>query len=146
MSIAAVLLDMDGVLLDSFEAWCAVMNATAVHFGLPPISRDAFGQAFGQSTEADAAARGETVYADNCAACHGESGEGLQDLGAPALNDAIWLYGGTHADIVAQVTAPRHGVMPGWVDRLGETTVKELAVYVHSLGGGVSPDEMAAAE
>lgn len=100
----------------------------------------------GQSTEADAAARGETVYADNCAACHGESGEGLQDLGAPALNDAIWLYGGTHADIVAQVTAPRHGVMPGWVDRLGETTVKELAVYVHSLGGGVSPDEMAAAE
>jgi cytochrome c oxidase cbb3-type subunit 3 len=27
-------------------------------------------------------------------------------------------------------------VMPAWVGRLGETTVKELAVYVHSLGGG----------
>ncbi len=27
-------------------------------------------------------------------------------------------------------------VMPGWLDRLGETTVKELTVYVHSLGGG----------
>ncbi|SMC99875.1 cytochrome c oxidase cbb3-type subunit 3 [Fulvimarina manganoxydans] len=100
----------------------------------------------GQSAEADAAARGEAIYADNCAACHGENGEGLQDLGAPALNDAIWLYGGTHADIVAQVTAPRHGVMPAWGDRLGETTVKELAVYVHSLGGGVSADEMAAAQ
>ena len=35
-----------------------------------------------------------------------------------------------------QIRAPRHGVMPAWAGRLGDTTVKELAVYVHSLGGG----------
>jgi cbb3-type cytochrome c oxidase subunit III len=52
------------------------------------------------------------------------------------LTDAIWLYGSSEADIAAQIRVPRHGVMPAWQDRLGETTVKELAVYVHSLGGG----------
>ncbi len=40
------------------------------------------------------------------------------------------------AAIATQVRAPRHGVMPAWSARLGDTTVKELAVYMHSLGGG----------
>ena len=30
----------------------------------------------------------------------------------------------------------RGGVMPAWVDRLDPATIKSLAVYVHSLGGG----------
>ncbi len=90
----------------------------------------------GNADDTTAAEKGQTVFADNCAACHGEAGEGMKEIGAPALNDAIWLYGGTKADIVRQVTAPRHGVMPAWGQRLGETTVKELTVYVHSLGGG----------
>ena len=90
----------------------------------------------GRATDKAAAARGQSVFADNCAACHGENGGGMREVGAPALNDAIWLYGDTAADIAAQVTNPRHGVMPAWGARLGETTVKELAVYVHSLGGG----------
>jgi phosphoglycolate phosphatase len=50
----AVFFDMDGVLLDSFEAWLAVMNTAAIHFGCPPISRKAGRDAFGQSTAADA--------------------------------------------------------------------------------------------
>ncbi|MBW7921123.1 MAG: cytochrome-c oxidase, cbb3-type subunit III [Rubellimicrobium sp.] len=86
--------------------------------------------------DADALAEGEALYLDNCAACHGDAGEGSHDLGAPSLRDAIWLYGSSVADITRQVRSPRHGVMPAWQDRLGETTVKELAVYVHSLGGG----------
>lgn len=90
----------------------------------------------GTAADPAAAERGAVVFADNCAACHGESGEGMREVGAPALNDAIWLFGGAKDDIVRQVTAPRHGVMPAWGTRLGETTVKELTVYVHSLGGG----------
>ena len=88
--------------------------------------------------EADAAAaeRGKQVFVDNCAACHGDNGEGNKDLGAPNLTDKIWLYGGKIADIKAQVSRPRHGVMPAWSGRLDETTIKQLAVYVHSLGGG----------
>ena len=79
---------------------------------------------------------GAQIFADNCAACHGEAGKGEASLGAPDLTDAIWLYGSSEADIAAQIRAPRHGVMPGWQARLGDTTVKELTVYVHSLGGG----------
>ena len=36
----------------------------------------------------------------------------------------------------AQISQPRHGVMPAWGGRLGEANVKQLTVYVHSLGGG----------
>lgn len=81
-------------------------------------------------------AAGKDVFAQNCASCHGDNGKGNRELGAPNLTDAIWLYGSTPAAIAAQVRTPKHGVMPAWGVRLGDTTVKELTVYVHSLGGG----------
>jgi cytochrome c oxidase cbb3-type subunit 3 len=81
-------------------------------------------------------APGKQLFADNCASCHGEKAEGNKDLGAPGLADAIWLKGDTEDAIARQVTTPRHGVMPAWAGRLSDTTIKELAVYVHSLGGG----------
>lgn len=79
---------------------------------------------------------GALLFAENCAACHGESGEGLVDVGGPSLNDQVWLYQGTLAGLKAQIVAPRHGVMPAWGTRLGDAAVKQLAVYVHGLGGG----------
>ena len=79
---------------------------------------------------------GKQLFADNCAACHGENGVGMPENGGPSLADQIWLYQGTLAAIKAQVEQPRHGVMPAWGARLGDTAVKELAVYVHGLGGG----------
>ena len=89
-----------------------------------------------QEFDAAAADRGQVIFEENCAACHGDSGEGLRELGGPRLADSIWLYGGEHADIMAQVNRPKQGVMPAWGARLGEATVKQLAVYIHSLGGG----------
>lgn len=79
---------------------------------------------------------GANVFAENCAACHGDNAKGNRELGAPDLTDAIWLYGSGETAIAAQVRAPKHGVMPAWIGRLGEIKAKELAVYVHSLGGG----------
>ena len=79
---------------------------------------------------------GQVVFEENCAVCHGENAEGVPELGAPRLSDGIWLKGSTEAQIAAQVRNPKHGVMPAWVDRLGEPTIKQLAVYVHTLGGG----------
>ncbi len=90
----------------------------------------------GRSHEAAAAERGKALYEDNCAACHGDNGEGDQSVGAPKLADGITLFGGTRADIRAQIVAPRHGVMPAWAQRLDEVTLKQLALYVHGLGGG----------
>ena len=93
-------------------------------------------QISGQEHDAAAAARGEQIFAEQCAACHGESGEGIEELGAPNLADQLWLYGGAKRDIVQQIHAPRHGVMPAWTGRLDPETIKSLAVYVHALGGG----------
>ena len=87
-------------------------------------------------TDAAAAARGKEVFAEQCSACHGEDAKGNQELGAPNLTDGIWLYGGDKADVIATITHGRGGVMPAWTGRLDETTIKELTVYVHSLGGG----------
>jgi cytochrome c oxidase cbb3-type subunit 3 len=90
----------------------------------------------GRSEDQEAAARGEAIYAEQCASCHGEDGAGMVELGGPNLADQIWLSGGSKAEIVQQIHQPRHGVMPAWVGRLGPTTIKSLAVYVHALGGG----------
>lgn len=79
---------------------------------------------------------GKTIFAENCAACHGDSGEGIIDFGAPRLSDGIWLKGSTEAQIATQIRNPKHGAMPAWVGRLGEPTIKQLAVFVHTLGGG----------
>lgn len=79
---------------------------------------------------------GATLYAEQCSSCHGEDGTGIHDLGAPNLVDAIWLYGGEYAEIRQQIWQPRHGVMPGWIDRLEPEAIKMVSLYVHSLGGG----------
>jgi len=84
----------------------------------------------------DQMSAGGLVFEENCAMCHGPSGEGFQDLGGPRLNDGLWLYGGRREDIIAQISAPKHGMMPAWEGRLAPETIKKLAVYVHSLGGG----------
>ena len=81
-------------------------------------------------------AAGKKVFADNCAVCHGEAGKGQRELGAPNLTDAIWLYGADRPAIVDAVWNGRGGVMPAWAGRLDDVTIKALAVYVHSFGGG----------
>jgi cytochrome c oxidase cbb3-type subunit 3 len=82
------------------------------------------------------AAAGAKIFADNCTVCHGEQGKGNQEVGAPNLTDKIWLYGSDEATIIETVTNGRAGVMPAWTGRLDPSTIKAMAVYVHSLGGG----------
>ena len=82
------------------------------------------------------ATAGKKIFAENCSSCHGDAGKGNQELGAPDLTDKIWLYGGDEATLVETITNGRGGVMPAWVDRLDPSTIKALAVYVHSFGGG----------
>jgi cytochrome c oxidase cbb3-type subunit III len=93
-------------------------------------------QMAGLDHDAVTAKTGLSLFAENCAACHGETGSGNQELGAPQLNDAIWLRGSELADIVAQIQQPKHGMMPAWQQRLGQSRVKQLTAYVLSLGGG----------
>lgn len=82
------------------------------------------------------AEQGATLFAENCASCHGENGMGDREQGAPNLTDAIWLYGGDMETLVETITYSRFGVMPAWGQRLSEADVKAVALYVHQLGGG----------
>ncbi|NJO54689.1 MAG: cytochrome-c oxidase, cbb3-type subunit III [Bacteroidales bacterium] len=91
----------------------------------------------GQETDAGAdLEKGKQLFADNCTVCHGDEGKGNPDLGAPNLTDRIYLYGGDRAALTETITNSRAGEMPAWKNRLDETTIKALTVYVHALGGG----------
>lgn len=79
---------------------------------------------------------GAQIYAQNCAACHGDQAKGNKEMGAPDLTDAIWLYGSSPAQVMATIQNGRKGVMPAWEGRLDPMTIRSLAIYVHSLGGG----------
>ncbi|MGY4310092.1 cytochrome c oxidase cbb3-type subunit 3 [Bradyrhizobium sp. USDA 4369] len=79
---------------------------------------------------------GAKIFAENCAACHGDNAKGNPEVGAPNLTDKIWLYGSDEATLIETITNGRAGVMPAWEGRLDPTTIKAMAVYVHSLGGG----------
>ena len=98
------------------------------------------GHVLSLSGKAESNAAGAELFAQNCSVCHGANGAGDRSLGAPALNDAIWLYGDSAASISQQIIAPRHGVMPGWSDKLDPVTIRMLATYVHSRGGGEAED------
>ena len=79
---------------------------------------------------------GARLFADNCAACHGDDGMGDRFQGAPNLADAIWLYGGSDEALIETITYARFGVMPAWGQRLSEADVRAVSTYVHALGGG----------
>jgi cytochrome c oxidase cbb3-type subunit 3 len=88
--------------------------------------------------EADRAAveRAAPLFAEHCSSCHNEDGRGGKTQGAPNLTDAEWLYGGDRVALRTTIHGPRGGVMPSWQARLDPATVRALAIYVHSLGGG----------
>jgi cytochrome c oxidase cbb3-type subunit 3 len=90
----------------------------------------------GKSDDKAADERGAKIFATTCTPCHGADGKGNPKLGAPNLTDELWLYAGDKQTIMADIRNGRGGVMPAWITRLDPETIKELAIYVHSLGGG----------
>jgi cytochrome c oxidase cbb3-type subunit 3 len=88
------------------------------------------------SGKAEPTEAGAELYADNCAACHGDEGLGDREQGAPNLADAIWLYGSDRDTVIYSIANARFGVMPSWSTRLSEAEIRQVAHYVHSLGGG----------
>lgn len=88
---------------------------------------------------------GHQIFQQNCASCHGADGKGSRAVGAPNLADAIWLYGGTKKDIKESIYSARAGVMPAWKSRLDDNTIRQLAIYIHELGGGEAEEEQAEA-
>ncbi len=90
----------------------------------------------GRPADPAAVARARQLFADNCSPCHGAQGKGNNSMGAPNLTANVYLYGPRRQDIHEQIWNGRGGIMPTWGDKLSPVTIKALAVYVHSLGGG----------
>ena len=57
-------------------------------------------------------------------------------MGSANLTTKVWQYGSDLKDLIYTVTNARNSTMPAWGKRLDPVTIKSLAVYVHSLGGG----------
>lgn len=90
----------------------------------------------GQDHDAALATDGAVLFAENCVGCHMEDGSGDPTQGFPALNDAIWLYGGSREAVTESIYYARYGVMPNWSPRLTEDEIRAVAFYVHGRGGG----------
>lgn len=89
-----------------------------------------------QKADPVAVARAQPLFEKNCSSCHGPEGRGDRSKGAPNLTDADWLYGGDRETLHRTIFGPRNGVMPAWNERFDAATIRSLAIYVHSLGGG----------
>lgn len=87
----------------------------------------------GQQVDAGMAAEGKKNFDMLCIACHGVDGSGNQALGAPRLNDDIWLYGGEAEIIKKTVTEGRNGSMPVHKNLLSEDRRRLITAYVLSL-------------
>ncbi|WNO10201.1 cytochrome-c oxidase, cbb3-type subunit III [Teredinibacter sp. KSP-S5-2] len=79
------------------------------------------------------ATEGESVFSQNCAACHGAEGKGMHALGAPNLTDNIWLYDGSREGIIHSVRMGLNNHMPAQKDLLREEKIHLLTAYVYSL-------------
>ncbi|MBH9578544.1 cytochrome-c oxidase, cbb3-type subunit III [Inhella proteolytica] len=71
-----------------------------------------------------------------CAACHGSKGDGNTALGAPRLNDKIWLHGWGEQAIMAMIANGKHNQMPAQKATLAPEQIHVLAGYVWSLSNG----------
>ena len=101
----------------------------------------------GHEVPADKSLRGKKLFtgeAGGCYYCHAAEGTGLKSQGAANLTDSVW----TIADVPGQPELAgkldavkgviRNGVyrvMPAWQERLDESQILLLTLYVHELGG-----------
>ena len=90
----------------------------------------------GRSVDPALAKAGKGKFAI-CSACHGPEGQGSLamglPMGAPNLTDNIWLYGGSKRAIEETIRNGRAGVMPAWLDILGQEKIHVVSAYVYSL-------------
>jgi cytochrome c oxidase cbb3-type subunit 3 len=81
-------------------------------------------------TASAAATTGGPLFQQYCVACHGPDGAGNPMLGAPALNDHAWTYGGERAQVVESIAHGRNGTMPAFGTRLDKTQIRLLAAWL----------------
>jgi cytochrome c oxidase subunit 2 len=102
-----------------------------------------------QWTQADLIARGEKVYAANCAACHRPDGKGAGPI--KALDGSAIVLDADHGKQIAiLLNGAAGGAMPAWKGKLSETEIAAVATYTknswsNKTGQLVQPAEVVAA-
>jgi cytochrome c oxidase cbb3-type subunit III len=83
----------------------------------------------GDKVEAYIAA-GRQLFANLCAACHGENGKGSV---GPDLTRSTYKYGKARLDITKSITEGRPGGMPAFNSQIDHEKIESLVEYVLSL-------------
>jgi cytochrome c oxidase cbb3-type subunit 3 len=109
-------------------------EVAAAEAKLEPVLARFRGQPIAEvAASAEAVELGRSVFANNCATCHGSDGRGAR--GFPNLTDADWQWGGEPDTVLATVTGGRQAAMPPFGPVLGAEGVAATAAYVQSLSG-----------
>lgn len=89
-------------------------------------------------TDAGVLKEGEAIFKQNCAACHGDKGQGMV---GPNLTDDYWLHGG---NIKAVFKTIKYGItakgMPNWDKQLSAKQLSDVSNYIKSLHGTNPPN------
>jgi cytochrome c oxidase cbb3-type subunit III len=95
-------------------------------------------QLSGQPHQNAAASEGRALYFDvakaNCGDCHGDSGRGNSNYGAPDLTDNAGRSSGDERSLYDAIYYGQHRVMPAWINVLTLEQIRALAVYVYVSG------------
>lgn len=89
-------------------------------------------------TDRGAIKSGEGIFKQNCAACHGDKGQGVV---GPNLTDDYWLHGGNIKSVFKTIKygIPAKG-MPTWEKQLSPKQLSDAANYIKSLHGTNPPN------
>lgn len=131
--------------------WYAVVTNGRIDKFMPPFASlsdgerwDVVAYVFTLSTPADALERGETLFAKNCARCHGESGNGDGPNAAQLSDVAVFTNQAFMAQLSAEDMAAAmsngSGDMPAFGDKLSQDDIWAVTAYLRTLsftGNGV---------
>jgi len=81
-----------------------------------------------------------TIFGDNCAACHGAAAQGAPGR-FPNLLDDNWIHGGTLEAINETISNGREGNMPGFSGIISDNEIGLLADFVTGLSQGNKGDK-----
>mgnify|MGYP000002479575 CR=1 FL=1 len=73
---------------------------------------------------------GKDIFTQYCASCHGDGTVANIQIGAPLLNDAIWLHGGSIEEIKHTIDFGLNNLMPGFESQLSDNEILAVGAYI----------------